>query len=1018
MKSDCIKAVETAIGRTLGAGEAARIETRLVENMRELARTDENFAGMSQSERLAAAAKRSLETDTAQAAKAAQRKASNLAAQARETDSLNARAGELGGKNSFHKALFQRLQQLDNYIAGVRSELFGNTIDALKAAEPRFLGLIENSKAVNAFVREVLGEKTGNDIASKGAKAYLESMEKIRTRENAAGADVGKLDYSYLPQPHDTGAIVKAGKDAWVAKVLPFMMRGRFLKEDGAQMNDAELGEFLAHAYDTLSTEGLVRREAGAGGRGSRASRFDEAHRVLHFKDAESYLSYFNEFGKGSVFEAIHNHLNGHAKNIAMMEAFGANPASTYKLLKDTAEIEDSVVAGKPVTGVTKFLATPDMVWETINGDTATPVNPRGAAIGRAIRNHFSTTRLGGIMLSSINDAPMWLATAKYNGVPMGKALRQFFSSIASGSVVDDAARLGLAVDSISGEMQTWHAGNMRQDWTGKLANSTMKLQLVESWTHRLRAGLGLMLQDHLATLKGNDWQALSAFDRDRMKAGGITEKDWRVWQAATPENIRGRDLLTANAIRNADVAKVDQALGGEISAARNEAQGHIDELNSRNAQDATWLDNRRAGLTTWLQDAQTRISERLARRGNKLDEKTTVAVERLSKRISKLEESVEASAGAWAHPQENTPGIDSTEAVSFYGKPTLRKLGKQEGAALEAIDFLAQDAKQLKADAAAAKESAMKAELGDLFAQFENKRAEIADFAKRAQDRAQRRQFVMDRIARDIEPRVQAMRDSAINHATAAMLGFIDNEAKTAVLAPDAITRAAITQGARAGTFGGELGRSVMLFKSFPLAMVLRNIDRIRSIPTVQGKVAYSMALLTSLTVFGALSIELKDLVSGKNPRDATTGKFWGAAFAQGGGLGIFGDVLYTGLGGNSRAGNPNWTNLGGPVLGGLADLGNVTLGNLGQAMQGKDTKAAAELLRFTRSNLPFLNLWFLKAAVDHMGFNELQENVSPGYLARQRTAARRDWGTSYWWEPNEFQPSNFPEMASAAGQ
>ena len=815
MKPGCIKAVEEAIGRALGAGEASRIETRMIENMRELARTDPKWAGLSQSERLAAVAQRSLETDAAQAAKAAQRKASNIAAQARETEILTTRAGELGGKNPFHKALFQRLQQLDNYVAGVRAEIFGKTIDALKAAEPRFLSLIENAKAVDAFVREVMGQKSGNEIAAKGAKAYLESMETIRTRENAAGADIGKLDYSYLPQPHDTAAIGKAGKDAWVAKIMPLMDRQRFLTEDGAQMTDAQLSEALSHAYDTLSTEGLVRRTPGAGGRGSRASRFDEAHRVLHFKDADSYLSYFNEYGRGSVFEAIHNHLNAHAKNIALMEAFGANPASTYKLLKDTAEIEDSGAAGKPVTGVTKFLATPDMVWETINGDTASPVNPRFAAIGRATRNYISATRLGGIMLSSINDAPTWLATAAYNGVPMGKALRQFFAALSSGSIVDDAARLGLAVDSIAGEMQTWHAGNMRQDWTGKLANTTMKLQLVESWTHRLRAGLGVMLQDHLATLKNTDWEALSAFDRDRMKAGGIGAKDWQVWQAAKPENIRGRDLLTANAISD-----------------------------------------------------------------------------------------------------------------------------------------------------------------------------------------------------------VEGFTDAEVNHATAAMLGFIDNEAKTAVLAPDAITRAAITQGARAGTFGGELGRSVMLFKSFPLAMLLRNIDRIRSIPSAGGKIAYSMALMTSLTLFGALSLELKDLVSGRNPRDATTGKFWGAAFAQGGGLGIFGDVLYTGLGGNSRAGNPNWTNLGGPVLGGLADLGNVTLGNLGQAMQGKDTKAAAELLRFTRSNLPFLNLWYLKAGVDHMGFNDLQENVSPGYLARQRTAARRDWGSTYWWEPNELEPSNFPEIASAVGK
>jgi len=401
---------------------------------------------------------------------------------------------------------------------------------------------------------------------------------------------------------------------------------------------------------------------------------------------------------------------------------------------------------------------------------------------------------------------------AKYNGIPLGKAFKSFFKSL--GGNVEDANRLALAMENMTGEMQTWHADNLRQNWTSKIANTTMKVQLVEAWTHRLRAGMGLMLQDQLATLKNTDWSALSSFDRDRFKTAGVSERDWQVWQAAKPETVRGRPMLTKNAVRDVD------------------------------------------GFT----------------------------------------------------PEE-------------------------------------------------------------------------------------------------------------VNHATAKLLGFLDNEAKTAVLAPDVTTRAAITQGAKAGTLGGEIGRSIMLFKSFPLTMVLRNIERIKSIPSVGGKLAYSVALMTGLTLFGALSIELKDLISGKNPRDATTGKFWGAAFAQGGGLGIFGDALYTGLGGNSRGGQANWTNLAGPVAGTAADLLNVTVGNLGDAIRGKDTKAEAELLRFTRQNLPFLNLWYTKAAIDHAFFNDLQENVSPGYLARQRASARRDWGTTYWWEPGSGMPDQLPELAGIAG-
>jgi hypothetical protein len=815
MKTACIQQVEAAIGRALGKGEAQRLEDRLSANLRELARTDKAFPGMAAADRLKAAAELSLKQDTEQAAKAAQRKALSAAAQARETANLTARAAELGGKNATHKALFERLRQVDQYITGVRNELFGNLMDAMHAAAPRFMGLIENPKAVRDFVREVYGEKTGNKVAEEGAKVYLEQVEHIRERLNSAGADIGKLDYGYLPQPHDTGAIVKAGKADWVGKVLPRLERSRYVNPNGSAMTDAQMNDFLSHTYDTLATEGLIRREAGASGMGSRASRFDEAHRALHFKDPDSYLGYLSDFGQGSVFEAIHNHVNAQAKNIGLMESFGSNPNSTYKLLNDTAQIEDSRASGRPAKGVTQYGATTDMVWDVLNGTTANPVNPRAAAVGRAIRNWTSATKLGGVMISSINDAPTWLATARYNGVPLGKAMGEMIKSLSGRHLTEDAARLGLAVESVSGEMQTWHADNLRQDWSGKIANATMKLQLVEAWTHRLRAGLGLMLQDQLATLKNTDWGSLSEFDRDRFKAGGVTEGDWKVWQAATPENIRGRDLLTANAIRNTD------------------------------------------GFT-----------------------------------------------------------------------------------------------------------------------------------------------------------------DSQVNHAVAKMLGFIDNEGKTAVLAPDVVTRATITQGAKAGTLGGEIGRSLMLFKSFPLAMVIRNIERIKSIPTVKGRLAYSLSLLTGLTLMGALSVELKDLLSGKNPRDATTPKFWAAAFAQGGGLGIFGDVLYTGLGGNSRGGQPNWTNLAGPVAGTAADAANVTLGNLGQVMQGKDPKAAAELLRFTRQNIPFMNLWYLKAAIDHAGFNELQDSLSPGYLARQKAAARRDWGTTYWWEPGDPAPTQMADLTTAAGR
>lgn len=176
-------------------------------------------------------------------------------------------------------------------------------------------------------------------------------------------------------------------------------------------------------------------------------------------------------------------------------------------------------------------------------------------------------------------------------------------------------------------------------------------------------------------------------------------------------------------------------------------------------------------------------------------------------------------------------------------------------------------------------------------------------------------------------------------------------------------------------------------------------------------SSVAYGAALITSLTIFGALAIELKDLVNGKDPRPMNTLKFWAAAYSQGGGLGIFGDFMYTGLGGSNRAGSPNWASFFGPVFGSAVDLANLPTA----AMRDK---VGAEALRFARGHMPFVNLWYAKSAIDHAGLQDLQEMLSPGYLARMRQTAMKEWGQDYWWRPSQGAPARAPDFGNIIGR
>ena len=156
---------------------------------------------------------------------------------------------------------------------------------------------------------------TGNAIARAGAKAWLDAMETMRQRFNSAGGDVGKLDYGYLPQPHDQARVLRAGPDKWSAQVLPLLDRSRYLNEDGSRMSDAQVLDFLKAAHDTIATGGANKREPGAfAGTGARANRGAES-REIHFASGDAYLQYLAKYGGGSMFDAMVGHVAQRARS-------------------------------------------------------------------------------------------------------------------------------------------------------------------------------------------------------------------------------------------------------------------------------------------------------------------------------------------------------------------------------------------------------------------------------------------------------------------------------------------------------------------------------------------------------------------------------------------------------------------------------------------------------------------------------------------------------------------------------
>jgi hypothetical protein len=253
---------------------------------------------------------------------------------------------------------------------------------------------------------------------------------------------------------------------------------------------------------------------------------------------------------------------------------------------------------------------------------------------------------------------------------------------------------------------------------------------------------------------------------------------------------------------------------------------------------------------------------------------------------------------------------------------------------------------------------------------------------------------------------------------AASRLLELVHTETGFAVVEPGALERALLLGRSQPGTLAGEFLRSSMQYKTFPISMMTRHLARGVEAIRAGDRGRYMAATVVSLTVMGAAAMQLRALAQGRDPRDMTDPKFWGAAFFQGGGAGIFGDFLNAGL---NRADRGFYmAAIGGPTAGLADDLARLTGGNLQGAAEGKDTHFGAELARFVQRNAPGTSLWYARLALDRMMWDRLHELADPDAGRRfQRIEQRalKEANQRFWWGPGDAAPERAPSLGAAFG-
>ena len=258
----------------------------------------------------------------------------------------------------------------------------------------------------------------------------------------------------------------------------------------------------------------------------------------------------------------------------------------------------------------------------------------------------------------------------------------------------------------------------------------------------------------------------------------------------------------------------------------------------------------------------------------------------------------------------------------------------------------------------------------------------------------------------------IEGVSPSDADELASRILDAINTETDIAVLTPSARDRAIMTSGRERGTVMGEVARAGTMYKGFSIAMWNAHIMRAVT-KDWNGKqdFGYLIRLVTGLTLMGGLAIQLKDIAKGKKPRDWDSPDFFFAAMSQGGGLGIFGDFLYTGFTGKSRHGDNLATTMSGPMIGFASDSAELVFsGVAGVTFAGDETNLGREFSKYFKSYTPGNSLWQTRLISERMLFDQLQRLADPKAKSSWKRTEKRmvkEKNQRYWWKRGETSPS-----------
>ena len=432
---------------------------------------------------------------------------------------------------------------------------------------------------------------------SSAAQAMADAVKPLqdvaRDRLNTAGARIGDaLDYvahtDHDPRKMRAAAGPRMSADdafkAWWQAEQPRWGERTYenlTPRPGETMQDAR-ARFGRSVFDAL-VSGIHMTPDGVSGIDTAASFVPPAFegtrnlakkvsqpRVIHYRDAASWLEHQQQFGTStSVMGSVMKTLDQSARQVALMEKLGTNPAANLnaivRAVQETHRDDTDGIAafGRKVPGLQNVMG-------RLDGSLNIPVNEMWANISSTTRTMESMSSLGGVGLTHfVSIWPTVTSEMVHHGVPRLQAFSEMAQALLRGkgsaerqALMSDlgAYSSGLARDMFA----RWQPDDILPGRISSVANTFMKYTGI----HYVFDNTQGAVREMLASQLGREASAGKAFGEldphlsQMLGKYGLGEDEWDLLRAVPDLTMsEGRSYVTPRDAQRVDLGEVDALL-------------------------------------------------------------------------------------------------------------------------------------------------------------------------------------------------------------------------------------------------------------------------------------------------------------------------------------------------------------------------------------------------------------------------------------------------------------------------